>query len=330
MVHLDVSYTERPLIGLTVGDPAGIGPEIALKALASADLRRRVRVLVLGPGALRPASVPLLATADRLGLSTVVESGWFDTGGPASWDIGRVQASCGRAALDALAMGAKLATDGLIDALVTGPVNKEALHAAGEAVEGQTELLARWAKAPRTQMLAVAGQLRVLLLTRHLPLRAALDQITTERVVDHLDLLDETLRQLGFESPRLALAGLNPHAGENGILGSEDGDLLVPAVRIARQRGLQVSGPESPDTVFLRASQGVHDGVLALYHDQAFIPVKLLGADRGLTLLAGLPYIRVSPAHGTAFDIAGKGTASERNLLEALFQAAQWVAARKA
>ena len=325
MVHLDVNYTDRPLIGLTVGDPAGIGPEIVIKALEDPDLRRKVRVVVLGPAALCPDRVPLLPAVDRLALSTVVENAWFDTGGPALWEMGRVQGSCGRAALDALRVGADLASDELIDALVTAPVNKQALHAAGELVEGQTELLARWADAPRTQMLAVAGKLRVLLLTRHLPLREALEQITVERVVDHLELLDETLRQLGFDEPRLALAGLNPHAGENGILGSEDGDILVPAAQIARERGLVVRGPESPDTVFLRASQGVHDGVLALYHDQAFIPVKLLGADRGLTLLAGLPYVRVSPAHGTAFDIAGQGRASERNLLEALFQAAEWV-----
>jgi 4-hydroxythreonine-4-phosphate dehydrogenase len=331
MVHLDLQLNaaERPRIGLTVGDPAGIGPEIVAKALAEPTLARAMRIVVLGPAACRPPQVPLLAGTDELSLAAVEGAAWVDTGGPTEFELGRVQASCGRAALDALRRGADLAQRGLLQALVTGPVNKAALHAAGEKVEGQTELLGRWANAPQVQMLAVAGQLRVLLLTRHLPLRAALELVTVERVLEHLELLHRTLRELGFARPRLALAGLNPHAGEGGILGLEDQEVLVPAAEQARGRGLDVRGPLSPDTVFLRASQGEHDGVLALYHDQAFIPVKLLDPDGGLTLLAGLPYLRVSPAHGTAFDIAGRGIAREGNLLRALFQAAEWARARQ-
>ncbi len=203
------------------------------------------------------------------------------------------------------------------------------MHLAGERVEGQTELLSRWANAPRTQMMAVAGPLRVLLLTRHLPLRAALDQITTERVLDHLVLLHDSLVEWGTEAPRLALAGLNPHAGESGILGDEERLLLEPAVQLARGRGLSVEGPVSPDSVFIRASRGAFDGVLALYHDQAFIPVKLLRPDGGLTVLCGLPYLRVSPAHGTAFDIAGTGAVRPESLFEALEQTARWALGRR-
>jgi 4-hydroxythreonine-4-phosphate dehydrogenase len=162
------------------------------------------------------------------------------------------------------------------------------------------------------------------LLTRHVPLRDALRSIVPERVRARLHLLDRGLRRLGIEAPRLALAGLNPHAGENGLLGSEEKEILEPAVREAREDGLDVRGPLSPDTVFLRAAQGEFDGVLALYHDQAFIPVKLHAPGEGLTVLLGLPYLRVSPAHGTAFDIAGKGVADPKNLIAALEAAARW------
>lgn len=312
----------RPRLALTLGDPAGVGPEVSLAALADPHVRAAARLVVLGPARFRPSEIPLRRAADELDH----EGGavWIDTGGPQAFEVGRVQASCGRAALEALAAGVELARARRVDALVTAPVSKEALHAAGEQVEGQTELLGRWDGAKRFQMMAVAGRLRVLLLTRHLPLRRALELVTPERVLDHLVLFDETLRTWGFREPRLALAGLNPHAGEHGLLGSEELELLEPAVTAARARGVQVSGPRSPDTVFLQASQGAFDGVLALYHDQAFIPVKLAAPQTGLTVIAGLSFLRVSPAHGTAFDIAGRGLASPRNLIVALLQAAAW------
>lgn len=308
--------TELPLLALTVGDPAGIGPEIVVAALRDARVRRAARLLVLGPQSVRPND-----------LSAGVD--WRATAVDGTWSIGRVQRSAGRAALAALAAGHELASAGRVDALVTAPVSKEALHLAGEAVEGQTELLGRWCRVERFEMVAIAGELRVMLLTRHMPLRAALDRVTRERVLDRLDLLDAWLRQLGIERPRLALAGLNPHAGERGILGREDEDVLRPAVEDARARGIDVAGPVSPDAVFLQASRGRFDGVLALYHDQAFIPIKLLSDDGGITAIAGLPYLRVSPVHGTAFDIAGKGIASAENLVRALLWAADRAVARR-
>ncbi len=311
----------RPLLALTLGDPAGIGPEVALAALRDERVRAAARLVCVGPAALRPADVPLLAR-DRARETS--GCAWIDSGGPESWEMGRVQASCGRAALDALRAGHELALERAVDALVTGPVSKAALHAAGERCEGQTELLGRWCGAERFQMVAVAGALRVMLLTRHLPLKEALAQVGPERVLDHLRLFDQALRSWGFERPRLALAGLNPHAGEGGLLGGEERELLEPAVERARAQGLEVRGPLSPDTVFLAALRGEHDGVLALYHDQAFIPVKLAAPESGLTVIAGLPYLRVSPAHGTAFDIAGRGRASARNLIAAVLQAAAW------
>ncbi|MCC7013057.1 MAG: 4-hydroxythreonine-4-phosphate dehydrogenase PdxA [Planctomycetes bacterium] len=314
----------RPRLALTLGDPAGIGPEVALAALDDARVRAAARVVVLGPGRFRPAHVPLGNVDDF----DAHELAWIDTGGPETFEVGRVQASCGRAALDALRCGVELARARRVDGLVTAPVSKEALHAAGEKVEGQTELLGRWDGAQRFQMMAIAGRLRVMLLSRHLPLRAALDLVTVERVLEHLVLLDETLRGWGFAEPRLALAGFNPHAGERGVLGCEDLEVLEPAVAAARARGLCVKGPLSPDTVFIAAGEGQHDAVLALYHDQAFIPIKLAARHTALTVIAGLSFLRVSPAHGTAFDIAGRGLASPRNMIVALLQAAAWSAGK--
>lgn len=316
----------RPLLALTAGDPAGIGPEICRAALADPRVRRVARVIAIGPEAVRPLDVPRDAGVEDRELDAT----WIATPGPAAWSMGRTQKACGEAALAALRRGHELALAGRVDALVTAPVSKEALHLAGETVEGQTELLGRWCGVDRFEMVAVAGALRVMLLTRHMPLRDAIERVTEERVLDRLQLFHASLVQLGIERPRLALAGLNPHAGENGILGREDLERLRPAVLRARERHVDVEGPLSPDTVFLQASRGRFDGVLALYHDQAFIPVKLLANDGGITFVAGLPYLRLSPVHGTAFDIAGKGLASAENLISALLQGAEWVGRSRA
>lgn len=310
-----------PLVALAIGDTAGIGPEIALLALRDAELSRRARIVVLGPERLRPAAVP--ATSEPASLRG---HGWMATADHGPVELGRVQRAAGLEALAALRAAHELALARRVAALVTAPASKEALHLAGERVEGQTELLGRWCGTP-VEMLAIAGRLRVLLLTRHMPLKRAIERLDGERIASHLELLARELARFGIPRPRLACAGLNPHAGENGLLGSEEQELIAPALERLRQRGLDVAGPESPDTVFLRASQGRYDAVLALYHDQAFIPVKLADPLGGLTLLLGLPYLRFSPAHGTAFDIAGRGVADEQNLLAAVLEAARWVRA---
>ena len=317
---------DAPRIALTVGDPAGIGPEIVLACLRDEALLRSSRLVVLGPAELAPDGLPVVESFEAVTDDVI----WLATDAPGSWQPGRPQAAAGRAALAALRLGAELASTGRVDALVTAPVSKAALHLAGERVEGQTQLLGRWDNAADVGMLAVAGRLRVLLLTRHLPLRAALDAISPDRVLARLRQLDEGLRSLGFAQPSLALAGLNPHAGEGGILGTEEGELLEPALERARAEGLRVEGPVPPDTIFLRGAAGEYDGVLALYHDQAFIPVKLHARGRGLTVLLGLSYLRVSPAHGTAFDIAGSKRADPTNLKVAIAQAVAWARRRGA
>lgn len=311
-------------LALTLGDPSGIGPEIVLAAIGDPRVTALGSIVVIGPGALRPPAIPLAVRGHPRAVARVT---WLDSGGPARWEMGRPQAECGRAALAALRTGHELALAHEVDALVTAPVSKEALHLAGEPVEGQTELLGRWCGVTRFEMVAVAGSLRVMLTTRHMPLTRAIASITSARVIDRLQLFDETLRGFGIASPHLALAGLNPHAGEHGLLGSEEDEILRPAIEDARARGVNVSGPVSPDAVFLLASRGAFDGVLALYHDQAFIPIKLLSQDGGVTVIAGLPYLRVSPVHGTAYDIAGRGLASAENLIAALEQAARLVRA---
>jgi len=316
-----------PLLALSCGDPAGIGPELVGQLTRHPALLARARILALGPAAARPAHVPPW-TRDELPREAGLA--WRVTGGAGDWEPGRAQASAGRAALAALRAGHELALAGHAAALVCAPVSKEALHLAGEKVEGQTELLGRWCNAPGVEMLGITRELRVLLLTRHLPLARALSEVTTARVEAHLELLARGLSTLGFARPRLALAGLNPHAGEHGVLGHEEQSLLEPAVAAVRARGLDVSGPLSPDTVFLRAARGEFDGVLALYHDQAFIPLKLHAPGEGLTVLLGLPYLRVSPAHGTAFDLVGTGRADERNLVLALEAALRFAPAYRA
>lgn len=308
-----------PTLAVPVGDPAGIGPEVVTEALSRLEVRAVAKILAIGPDSLRPDSVPLVIDPEEAGDHP---SAWLATEGPGEWSMGEASAACGSAALAALRAGHELALSGVVDALVTGPVSKEAFHLAGEQVEGQTELLARWCEVERCGMLAITGELRVLLLSRHLPLRDAIANITRAGVLDHLHLLNTTLIDLGIESPRLALPGLNPHAGEAGLLGQEEQELLQPAVAVAREHGLDVSGPISPDVVFRDAAAGKYDGVLALYHDQAFLPIKILGETEGCTLAAGLPYLRMSPVHGTAFDIAGKGLASCENLVATIRSAA--------
>lgn len=313
-----------PLVALTIGDTAGIGPEIALHALQTPALQSAVRLVVLGPERWRPSTVPLADVSRPGALSAQQGHSWLATSDHGPISVGRVQRAAGFESLAALRAGHELASAQQVGALVTGPVSKEALRLAGEVVEGQTELLGRWCGVQRFEMLVVAGRLRTMLCTRHMPLRQALLTVTTPLVLDRILLLDESLRGFGVLNPRLAVCGWNPHAGENGLLGSEDLEILAPAIAQARARGVRVDGPISPDSVFRLASHGEWDGVVSLWHDQAFIAAKLLDPEGGVTVLCGLPYVRVSPVHGTAMDIAGKGLADPTNLVAAVLQAAAW------
>ncbi len=312
-------------LAMTIGDPAGIGPEIVARLAASGALTRDL-VLVGDAGVMRRA---LAAFGDGRTLH-VVESPRTPAPGegprliqagpalPADLPVGRVDARAGAAAFAAIETAIALCLAGATLGLVTAPISKEALKRAGIAYPGHTEILADRCATPDAAMMLANDALRVLLVSIHVALREALEAVTLEAELRAIRLADRGARALGVAAPRIAVAGLNPHAGENGQFGREDLDIIAPAVAAARAEGLDASGPHPPDTVFMRARAGEFDIVVAQYHDQGLIPVKYLGLDKGVNITVGLPFVRTSVDHGTAFDIAGKGLADPSSLAEAL------------
>jgi 4-hydroxythreonine-4-phosphate dehydrogenase len=304
-------------LALTCGDPAGIGPEIVLKALAHAE-RPAAEWVVYGP-----LSV-LDARARVFGLRPLAELGvaCVDVGGEAI-PLGCVSAAGGRAAADAVLHAAQDALAGRLAGLVTAPINKESLHAAGHAWPGHTELLAEAAGVTDVAMMFVGGGLRVALLTIHRSLRSVPQAVTAEEVRRVGRLLHRELPRFGVAAPEIAFCGLNPHAGEGGLFGREEVDVMRPAIEALRAEGVDARGPLPADTLFLRAARGEFDAVVAAYHDQGLVPVKLAAFGRAVNVTVGLPFVRTSVDHGTAFDIAARGTADAGSLLEAMKLAAQ-------
>jgi 4-hydroxythreonine-4-phosphate dehydrogenase len=314
----------RRRLALTVGDPAGIGPEIVLKALASPDCPKAEWV-VYGPLA------SLEERARRFGLPRVatLATGVVDVEAhPAA--LGTVSAEGGRAAAAAVQRAVADALAGRVSGIVTAPLHKESLRAAGHPWPGHTELLAEAASVCDVAMMFVGGGLRVALLTIHRSLRSVPDAVTraeTERIVR---LVHRELPRFGAGGRRIAVCGVNPHAGEHGLFGREDEDVLRPAVRALQAEGLSVAGPLPADTVFVRAVQGEFDAVVAAYHDQGLVPVKLLAFGRAVNVTLGLPFVRTSVDHGTAFDIAASGTADPGSLLAAMGLAVELAAVSSA
>jgi len=249
-------------------------------------------------------------------------------GDPADCPVGVESAEGGRAAVEAVLRGADLALAGEIDAVVTAPLNKAAMHLAGFHYPGHTELLAERTGAGKITMLLTGPNLRVVHVSMHVGLQEAIARVTAERVADTIQLAADACRALGIAAPRIAVAGLNPHASEGGLFGDQEAREILPGIAAARARGHQVSDPQPPDTVFLRATQGEFDIVVAMYHDQGHIPMKLLAFDSGVNVSIGLPIIRTSVDHGTAFDIAGRGIAREESMLAAIAVAVQMAGAR--
>jgi 4-hydroxythreonine-4-phosphate dehydrogenase len=302
----------RPRLALTVGDPAGIGPEVVLKALASSD-RPDAEVVVYGPLAL------LEARARRFSLRGPSELGAEVVDVPAVEEVrlGSPSLPGGRAAAEAVLAAARDALAGRVTALVTAPLSKEALHIAGYAWPGHTELLAEAAGVKDVAMMFVGGGLRVALLTIHQSLRSVPDAISAQLVTRVVRLVHRELPRLGARGP-IALCGLNPHAGEGGLLGSEEHAVLAPAVAILREEGIDVAGPFPADSLFVRAVRGEFAAVVAGYHDQGLIPVKLASFGKAVNVTLGLPFVRTSVDHGTGFDIVEKGIAQEGSLIEAM------------
>ncbi len=333
----------KPL-AITQGDPAGIGPEIVAKAFRDvpaelagcfvagdvATLRRAAQAIVR-PGAPMVPVAQIEAPSDALLVPPrcipVLQLPGIP--GPQPW--GRISAAAGRAAADSVVWAARAALRGEVAGLVTAPLHKESLSAAGVAFPGHTELLQAEAAAHRgvalaqmpVRMMLASDELRTVLVSIHVPLRDAIVAVTVDNVQQTLQITHAALlRSLG-RAPRIAVAGLNPHAGEGGLFGSEEVEVIAPAIAAARAQGLNVHGPFAPDTVFMRARStperpGEFDVVIAMYHDQGLIPVKYLGVDKGVNVTLGLPLVRTSPDHGTAFDIAGQGVADAASLVEAV------------
>lgn len=330
----------KPIV-ISMGDAAGIGPEVILKGLAAAPeeaagcvvlgdlaaLRRAKAVAGLRDLPLALAELSALEEVHRLPPRCLGVLQACDLPELPAW--GQVSGQAGRAAAQCIAAGAQAVLAGQARALVTAPIHKEALAAAGSpwaGFPGHTELLQHEAarflacsaeQLPVRMMLAGSG-LRTVLVSIHVSLRQALDSLSTERVLQTVRIAHGALERWLGRAPRLAVAGLNPHAGEGGLFGREEIDIIAPAVAQARQAGIDASGPHAPDTVFMRARQGDFDAVIAMYHDQGLIPIKLLGLEQGVNVTLGLPLLRTSPDHGTAFDLAGTGRADASSFMAAL------------
>lgn len=305
--------SQRPRLALTVGDPAGIGPEIVLKALASAA-RPDADWHVYGPLEIlseRARHFALIAPAD-------LKARFVDIPSPEAVPVGRTSVAGGRAAAEGVLAAARAALAGELAGLVTAPLNKESLKAAGYPWPGHTELLADVTGCDDVAMLFVGGGLRVVLLTIHRALRSVPDAIDQALVLRVTRLLHRELAKFGLKQRRIALCGLNPHAGENGLFGYEERDVFVPAVALLQREGVDVHGPIPADSLFVRAQRGEFDAVVAGYHDQGLIPVKLAAFGHAVNVTLGLPFVRTSVDHGTGFDIAERGVAEEGSLLEAM------------
>lgn len=330
------SGTSRlPVVAITMGDPAGIGPEIVLKALSDPTRSRRSRNIVIGDSAI------LKYTARSLDLSLK----FVDFSEPASespaairvFDLGNVPsgivtgketAEAGRASAEYIEAAVNLWRQGRADAIATAPINKSSLLLGGYEFPGHTEFLAKLTNTKDFAMSFFAGKLRVVLLSTHLSLRLAIDHVSEDSLVRLIEFSDRQLSALLHRKVRIAVAGLNPHASEGGLFGSEEQEEIIPAVKSCREKGIDVSGPFSPDTIFLRGFNGEFDAVVACYHDQATIAVKSLAFGSSVNVTLGLPLIRTSVDHGTAFDIAGRGVADASSMGAAIALAAELVQVR--
>ncbi len=321
-----------PVLAVTLGDPAGTGPELILKALAHSEIRRIARIVVIGDaGTLNHAQRFTGTTLTIQGISEITAARFEDNEvdvldlknvDASRLQLGQVDAMCGQAAYEAIRSATELALAKHVNAIVTSAINKAALNAAGHHFDGHTGLLAHLCGTPGAVMMLVADKLRVSHVSTHVSLREAIDRVRPERIVRVLQLTHDAIRRLGIKQPRLAVAGLNPHAGEGGLFGDEEEKFISPAIAQARALGLDVQGPFAGDTIFFRTLQGEFDGAVAMFHDQGHVAAKMLGIWRGVNVTLGLPIIRTSVEHGTDFANAGTGRGDPRSLVEALKLAA--------
>ena len=329
---MPISPYTKPRLALTVGDPAGIGPEVLVKALSRWNFSR-AKTLVLADA----AYLNTLAKRFRLKVRfRQIKSihGWerlrgfvpcyFDAAFPVRIRSGISQKNLTKLAVRSIELAAKLALGRHADAIVTPPINKAGLKQAGFNIPGHTEFLAELSGTKRYEMMLVGGNLRVVLVTRHTPIRDVPDKITAKRVEEAILMADSELRRsFGIRRPRIVVCGLNPHAGEKGTIGTEEIEQIAPGVRKARRKtNAEITGPLSPDALFYEAYQGRYDAEICMYHDQGLIPLKMISRGHGVNVTLGLPFVRTSPDHGTAYDIASSGTADAGSMLDAMKTAA--------
>lgn len=331
----------RPLIGITMGDPASIGPEISVKALNNRGLYKRCRPIIIGDAEVMSQAAEHVGLTDTIRINPVkvVEDAAFETGCIDVYDLnnvdlkrlilGKVSKLGGDAAFAYVRTAIELAMANTIDATVTNALSKEAINLAGHHYSGHTEIYAEYTGTDKYTMMLAHENLRVVHVSTHVSLREACDRVKQQRILDVIRIADVSCKKLGIAIPRVAVAGLNPHCGENGLFGREEIEEITPAVEQALAEGICVEGPIPPDTVFSKAKGGMYDIVVAMYHDQGHIPLKVVGfvyndekkiwnAVEGVNITMGLPIIRTSVDHGTAFEWAGKGSANERSLINAI------------
>jgi 4-phospho-D-threonate 3-dehydrogenase / 4-phospho-D-erythronate 3-dehydrogenase len=324
----------KPIIGIPMGDPAGIGPEIVLKALTSQEIYKMCKPLVVGHIGVLSKMEAVVKSGLKLHSIDTPGQGKYEAGtvdiipvgdvNAEALQYGVVQAEAGKAAFDCIVKVTELAMAGKIHAIATTPINKEAIKAAKVNFIGHTEMLADLTGTEDPLTMFQVYNMRVFFLSRHVSLRKACDMVTKGRLVDYLVRCEEALVELGLDRRLIAVAGLNPHNGEHGLFGDEEGREVEPAIAAAREKGVDVVGPVPADSVFYQALKGRYDAVLSLYHDQGHIATKTVDFEKTISLTIGMPFLRTSVDHGTAFDIAGKGIASEVSMVEAIRLAAEY------
>jgi 4-phospho-D-threonate 3-dehydrogenase / 4-phospho-D-erythronate 3-dehydrogenase len=318
----------KKTIGITMGDPSGIGPEIILKSFEKSVIRNN-RVVVIGDYKIMQAVYDILKIKSfTLNRISDVQQCLFNSRVLNIFDLqlvnmndffpGTVQAMSGNVAFEAIRKAVELVKNKEIDTIVTAPLNKEALHLAGHKYPGHTEILASLTDTKDYAMLLFDKKLSVIHVSTHISLLEAITGLSRERIEKVIGLANDIMKRLGIVEPRIAVAGINPHSGENGLFGNEEKNEIIPAINNMKAKGINVEGPCPPDTVFLQAVKRKYDVVVAMYHDQGHIPLKLLGFNSGVNVTVGLPFVRTSVDHGTAFEIAWQGKANEKSMVEAI------------
>ena len=335
----------RPIIAISTGDPSGIGPEITVKALYNEEVYKQCRPVIVCDAAIISWAVQFCQLPLKINRIESPEQGVYEFGTLDVLDMrnveikgfkyGAVSKQYGKASFQYVEKVIELALAGKVDATVTGPINKESIHAAGYNFAGHTEIYAYYTGSSNYAMMLADKDFRVVHVNTHISMLKSIERITEQRVLNTIKLADEALKNMGIKNPRIAVNGLNPHAGENGLFGDEEINHIIPAIKAAKELGISADGPHPPDTIFPKMRGGQYDIVVCMYHDQGHIPVKLIGFQynhesetwegmSGVNITLGLPIIRVSVDHGTAFDKAGRGDANPESMLQAIFYAVKF------